>query len=82
MEFVMGGMGMSEIKSFVPELIQRKGWDTKTFAAHCMLAGMGQETAYRLARGDTNFNVDTLRRVAAILGVSTIGEVMDIEKDQ
>lgn len=82
MEFVIGGMGTNGLKSFVPELIQAKGWDTKTFVAHCMLAGMGADTAYRLARGDTNFKVDTLRQVAAILGVARISELIELDKDQ
>lgn len=82
MELVLGGVGMNGLKSFVPELIQRKGWDAKTFAAHCMLSGLGQDTAYRMARGDTDFTVDTLRKVAKILDVSSISQIMDLEKDQ
>jgi hypothetical protein len=82
MELVIGGVGMNGMKSFVPELIQKKGWDTKAFVAHCMLAGMGSDTAYRLARGDTNFKVDTLRQAAAILGVSTISDMIEIEQGQ
>lgn len=72
---------MDKLKSFVPDLLAKKGWSTKTFAAKCMLAGMGQDTAYRMARGETNFNVDTLKQVAAILGVSSISEIIDFVPD-
>lgn len=82
MELVLGGMGVNGLKSFVPDLIQKKGWDTKRFVATCMLNGLGQDTAYRLARGDTNFTTDTLYKVAEILGASTLVELIDIEKDQ
>ncbi len=79
---LFGGVGMNGLKSFVPELIQKKGWDVKTFAAHCMLVGMGQSTAYRLARGETNFNIETLQQIMDILEVSSISELVDVEKDQ
>jgi len=79
MELALGGVGMNGLKSFVPELIQQKGWDTKTFAAYCMLAGMGQNTAYRLARGETEFTISTLQKVADILGVSSFTDLIDVE---
>lgn len=69
---------MGKLKNHVPELLAAKGWDAKTFAAHCMLAGLSQDTAYRLIRGETNFNTDTIRVVADILELSSIGKVIDI----
>ena len=77
---IMLGTGTNGLKSFVPDLIQKKGWDTKRFVATCMLSGLGQDTAYRLSRGDTNFNTDTLRKVAEILGASTLTDLIDIER--
>jgi transcriptional regulator with XRE-family HTH domain len=73
---------VGELKSFVPELLEKKGWDTKTFVAYCMLAGMGANTAYRLARGETNVSVDTLSIAAQVLGVDTISEVIDLDPEQ
>lgn len=82
--FVTGGvnMGAKRLVSFVPELIARKGWDTKTFVGYCLLNGLGQDTAYRMIRGETNFTTDTLAKVADILGVSNIQDMIDLEKDQ
>jgi len=68
-----------QIISHVPELLAKKGWSSKTFVANCMLAGMGQGTAYRIASGDTNIKVETLRVVASVLGVS-IGEIIEISE--
>jgi hypothetical protein len=72
---------MGELKSHVPELLEKRGWNTKTFVAHCMLAGLGQETAYRLARGDVNVNIETVKVAAKVLGVESISEVIDLEAD-
>ena len=68
---------MGQLKSRVPDLIASKGWDTKTFTAHCMLAGISSDTAYRLARGDTNFRPETLRVAAGVLGVNSISDIVD-----
>lgn len=73
---------MGKLKSFVPELLAKKGWDIKTFVAYCLLAGLSQDTAYRLSRGETNFNADTIRAVAKVFGVSSISEVIDIVDEQ
>jgi hypothetical protein len=68
---------MGKLRSHVPELLVKKGWDTKTFTAHCMLAGLSSDTAYRLAKGDTNFSTSTLSIVAGVLGVASISQVID-----
>ncbi|RJX17511.1 MAG: hypothetical protein C4575_12775 [Desulforudis sp.] len=69
---------MGKLKNHVPELLVEKGWDIKTFVAHCMLAGLSQDTAYRLSRGETNFNTETLRVIADIFELSSLGKVIDI----
>lgn len=69
---------MGTLKNHVPELLAAKGWDTKTFVAYCMLAGLSQDTAYRLTRGETNFTSDTLKVVADVLGLQSISQVIDI----
>ena len=71
---------MVGLSNKTPALLARLGWDTKTFAAHCMLKGIGQDTAYRLMRGETNFTTQTLAVVAEVLGVSSISEIIDLEK--
>lgn len=69
---------MGKLKNYVPELLVEKGWDTKTFVAHCMLAGLSQDTAYRLSRGETNFNTETLRVVADLFNLPSLGKVIDL----
>lgn len=69
---------MGTLVNHVPELLRRKGWDVKTFAAKCMLAGLSQDTAYRLVRGETQFTTETLATVAGVLGVSRLGEIIEM----
>ena len=73
---------MGKLVSHIPELLAKKGWSAKDFVAHCMLAGMGQSTAYRLANGETNIQPATLQLAASVLGVSSITEIIDIEGGQ
>lgn len=73
---------MGKLKSHIPELLKQKGWSVKRFVAQCMLADLGQDTAYRLARGETNVKSDTLRVVAQILCVTSISDLIDIEPDE
>lgn len=61
-------------------ILARLGWDSKKFAAECMLKGLGQDTAYRLVRGETNFQTQTLAMVADVLGVPSIADIIDIER--
>lgn len=70
---------MGALVNHVPELLRRKGWDVKTFVAHCMLAGLSQDTAYRLSRGETNFNTETIAKAAQVLDVSTLGEIIEMQ---
>lgn len=69
---------MGELKSRVPELLAEKGWSVRTFVAHCMLAGIGMDTAYRVARGGTNVKAQTLASIAKILGVPSISDIIDL----
>jgi DNA-binding Xre family transcriptional regulator len=66
---------MGKTISRIPEMLVKKGWDTKTFVANCMLAGMSQQTAYRLAGGDMNVRLSSLEVAAQVLGTS-IGEII------
>ena len=72
---------MARLKNRLPELLTRKGWDKKVFIAHCMLAGLGQDTAYRLVRGETNFTTEKLGTIAEVLGVPSIGDIIDIDEE-
>lgn len=74
--------GMSKLVSYVPQLLASKGWDVKTFAAYMMLKGAGQDTAYRLARGDTDVTTKTLELAAEVLEVCSIAQIMDVDKEQ
>jgi hypothetical protein len=71
---------MGKLVSFVPRLLEEKGWDLKTFVGYCLLANLSQDTAYRLARGETGFTIETIKTVAKIFEVSSISDVIDIEQ--
>jgi hypothetical protein len=71
LEAVMG------LRNFVPELLAQKGMDTKTFVAYCMLEGLGQDTAYRLVRGEVDFTTKTLAVVRKVLCVRSLSELID-----
>lgn len=74
---------MSGMVNRVPALIVKRGLTTKEFVAYCMLKGMGTNTAYRLARGDTdNYTVESLAMAAEILKVKSIAELVDIDDQQ
>lgn len=73
---------MAGLVNKAPALLSRKGWDSKTFVAHCMLIGIGSDTAYRLVRGDTNFTTQTLAVFAKVLDVTSISDIIDIEVDK
>jgi hypothetical protein len=70
---------MSTLRSKVPALLAKKGWDAKVFAGHCMVAGMSADTAKRLADGDTEVRTSTLEVAAKVLGVKSIADILDIE---
>jgi len=70
---------MGELSNFIsPELLASKGMTERDFTAACIKAGLSQDTARRLMSGDTNFSTNTLKIVAKILGVRSIGNVVDI----
>jgi len=69
---------MATLINRVPQLLRQKGWNNKTFVIRCMEADLGQDTAYRFLRGDTNFTAETIAAVARVLGVSTMGEVIEM----
>lgn len=69
---------MGELKSRVPMLLAAKGWSKTQFVKLCILADISQDTAYRLANGDTNFNSVTLKKVAEIFALPSISQVIDL----
>jgi len=72
--------GMTDkLVSRIPALLARKGWDLNTFKARCMLAGLSDFTATKLANGETNVTTATLAVVARVLEVASISELVDIE---
>lgn len=73
---------MGKLINHVPELLAKKGWDSKTFVARCMLAGLSQDTAYRLTRGEVNVTTDTLKVVAQVLDLASISEIIDIQEGE
>lgn len=66
----------------VPELLKQKGWKATKLAGLMMVRGSSPDTAYRMARGETQFTTGTLLMVAKILGVKSISDLVDIEWDE
>lgn len=73
---------MGRLINHVPELLRRKGWNDRKFVGSCIIAGLSQDTAYRFLRGETNFTADTIATVARVLGVSSLGEVIEMNGEQ
>jgi len=73
---------MGELKNHVPELLAAKGWSITHFVKLCILSDLSQDTAYRLARGETNFTSETLKTIAEIFDLSSISQVIDIADQQ
>ena len=72
-------MGKGKLINHIPQLLEEKNMDAKTFVAHCMLQGMAQSTAYSLVNGETNVRATTLQIAASVLGVS-IGQILTVEQ--
>ena len=71
---------MGKLKNLIPGLLVQKGWQIKKFVALCMLEGLSEQTAYRMARGEvTQFTTNTLLIAAEVLGVKSICELIDLE---
>jgi hypothetical protein len=67
-----------EYKSKIPGLIEEKGFTIKQFVAYCMLAGISQTTAYKMATGATDVSIPSLAAAAVVLK-TTIGNLLEIE---
>jgi hypothetical protein len=76
-------IGMAgKLVSRVPQLLEQKGWNARTLAGHMMIRGSSPDTAYRMARGETQFTTETLLMAADILGCKSIAELIDAEWDE
>jgi DNA-binding Xre family transcriptional regulator len=47
-----------------------------------LLQGLGQNTAYRLARGEVNVSMATLAAVCDVLEVDSISELIDVVQEE
>lgn len=66
--------------SNVRRLCDKIGWSRDDFIAYMRLkAGIKEITARRIYEGETNMRVDTAVKVAAILGVSSLGDLIEIK---
>ena len=70
---------MGKLISRIPKLLVSKHWDNNEFVGRCQIAGISSATAYRLLRGETGMKTDTLERLAAVLGVNSISEIIELE---
>ena len=61
------------IKSKIPELMEQKG----VRAVDLIAANISNQTAYRIARGETNLNLKTLEVIMEILGTRDFNDVLE-----
>lgn len=64
--------------SHIPELVRARHYKKTEFVGLLMVNGIGQDTAYRLVNGETNFTIDTLSKVASILGAG-LGDLISFD---
>lgn len=66
--------------SNVRRLCDAKGWSKDDFIGFMRAkVGIKEITASRIYEGETNMRVDTAVKVALLLGVSNIGELIEIK---
>ena len=61
------------IKSKIPELMEKKG----VRAVDLIANNISNQTAYRIARGEANFNLATLDLIMQILDTKDFNEVLE-----
>jgi len=70
---------MLKLKSRIPMLLEKKGWNEHIFVAHMMILDVSRGTSEKLARGDLNVYTKNLEAAATVLGVRSISEIMELE---
>lgn len=66
--------------SHVRRLCNSRGWSDKVFVGKMIAeAGVSEGTARRIYDGETNITAINAAKVAAILGVKSIGEVIEMK---
>lgn len=68
---------MGTLKSNVPELLRERGMTPMDLVR----LGLPFNTAYRAARGETDFRMSTAAKLCDAFGVSTLDEVVKYIKD-
>jgi hypothetical protein len=64
--------------SHVPELLAERKWTPKMLASKFMWVGGSSQTAYRLARGDTEVSMKTLEIAVEVFEVDSTTDIMDV----
>jgi DNA-binding Xre family transcriptional regulator len=66
---------MDKLHSRVPDLLTEKEWDMKRFIGLCIMEGLSEYTARRIAEGETRMTTETLVKVAIVLDAE-IGDIL------
>ena len=66
---------MDKLTSHVPDLLAEKGWDAKRFIGMCIMEGLSEYTARRIAEGETRMTTETLAKIAMVLDAE-IGDIL------
>lgn len=69
-----------KLSSHVRRLCDAKGWDVNAFIGFMRAkAGIGEITARKIYNGDTGLRIDTVAKVALLLGYTSIDDVIEIK---
>lgn len=72
---------MGNLVSKIPALVAKSGMTEREFIGRCFAEGMSLDTAEKLYKGETNISTGTLEKVARILGVQSIGELINFSNN-
>ena len=70
---------VGRVISHVPKLLEKRGWGAMDLVRK---AELGIDTAYKLARGETDFTIQTLEKLCKVFGVPVQRVIEFVEDEQ
>jgi hypothetical protein len=71
-------MGEKRLVNKVPQLLAQRQMTERDFLGECLKRGVSIDTARRLLTGKVNTTTDTLAKIAGVLNVDSICEIIDL----
>lgn len=66
--------------SNIRRLCENKGWTKEEFVGYMLAkAGIREKTARKIYDGETGLRVDTAAKVAVLLGVGSLGDLIELK---